>query len=194
MSQLHIWTSDRGILDLGYLKYSCNWGTHIALLYDDDSDLLAFLLGMLHAGVVAKNRLCCALPPSVRSHLLDAYAEKFSDEFVYLKDSNSFQFLEEEQIPAFFSSNDFAAMSDLMDSLYYGSQIETPTGIRFVLDIQQVVKETPTPRDLAEIIFQINLIVCSKDWLQISLYDLRQIPAAYLMSALEQHRFVFRRD
>jgi len=194
MSRLHIWTSDRGILDLGYLNYSCNWGTHIALLYDQDSDLLDFMLGVLHAGVIAKDRICCLLPASTERPFLDAYAEKYPDELAFLKEPDFFQLSQDEHTSSFFNSNDLLAMSDLIDSLYYESQIDTPRAVRFVLDIQQVLKGAVTPRELAEIIFRINLAVCSKDWLQISLYDLRLIPATHLMSALEQNRFVFRKN
>lgn len=193
MSRIHIWTSDRGILDLGYLDYSCNWGTHIALLYDQDSELLDFLLGVLHAGVITKDRICCLLPASIERPLLDAYAEKYPDNLASLKEPDFLQLSQDEHTSSFFNSNDLLAMSDLIDSLYYESQIDTPRAVRFILDIQQVLKGALTPKELAEIIFRINLAVCSKDWLQISLYDLRLIPATHLMSALEQNRFVFRK-
>ncbi|HQC42964.1 MAG TPA: MEDS domain-containing protein [Verrucomicrobiota bacterium] len=194
MSRLHVWTSDRGILNLGYLNYSCNWGTHIALLYDQDSELLDLLLGVLHAGVIAKDRICCLLPASIERPLLDAYAEKYPDELDFLKEPNFLQLSQDEHTSSFFNSNDLLVVSDLIDSLYYESQIDTPKAVRFVLDIQQVLKGDVTPRELAETIFRINLAVCSKDWLQISLYDLRLIPATHLMSALEQNRFVFRKN
>ena len=194
MSRLHVWTSDRGILNLGYLNYSCNWGTHIALLYDQDSELLDLLLGVLHAGVIAKDRICCLLPASIERPLLDAYAEKYPDELDFLKEPNFLQLSQDEHTSSFFNSNDLLVVSDLIDSLYYESQIDTPKAVRFVLDIQQVLKGDVTPRELAETIFRINMAVCSKDWLQISLYDLRLIPATHLMSALEQNRFVFRKN
>ena len=50
---MHIQTSNQEKLDLGFNKYTCNWGVHICGLYETEEERDEIVFGFLHAGDLA---------------------------------------------------------------------------------------------------------------------------------------------
>lgn len=190
----HIWTSPRGILDLGFQGYSCNWGTSIAILYEDLDSVLPSIMRILHAGLLAENRQNCFLSEPVLESLIHLYEKKHPAEAVHLQEPEHFSFTDPGKAETIFNPDDPLQISDHIDNFYYSSQIDKETPIRSILDIRQALPFYKKPTQLAEMIFHINLTICSKDWLQVVLYDLNEISATFLMAALEYHAFVLRNN
>ena len=62
----HIWSSTRAILKLGFENYSCNWGTDIAFLYEEESEIDKNVIPMLKEGIASENRQYCILSTGLR--------------------------------------------------------------------------------------------------------------------------------
>lgn len=180
------------MMELGFQGYTCNWGTDVAVLYEDEDEIMEVLAGVFHAGVLADNRQCGVFSEHLLEKFDKYYCQKYPEEVEKLSDVGCFKWVSQERAKNIFNPSDPLIVCDLMDSLYYESQAETPTSIRCILDIEQALKSYQTPQQLAELIFHINLGVCSKNWLQVTLYNLNKISALHLMYALEHHRFVMK--
>lgn len=190
----HVWTSTRDILELGFQNYTCNWGTDIALLYDDSGDALQTMTNIFEAGLQSGNRQCCVLSPAMEATFKNFYQQKFPEEFPLLSKESRVKFISQERTAVLLDPTDPLILNDLMDSIYFDSQNDQETCIRGFLDIQQAIPFYPSPKQLEELIFKINYSVFNKNWLQVTLYDIRKLSSVHLMKILECHRLVIKGD
>lgn len=190
----HVWTSTRDILELGFHNYTCNWGTDIALLYDDSSDALQTMTTIFEAGIVSGNRQCSILSPAMEKTFKSFYAQKYPEKTSVLSNDSQVTFISQERAAVLLDPSDPLILNDLMDSYYFDSQDDQETCIRSFLDIQQALPYYPSPKQLEELIFKINYSVFNKNWLQVTLYDIRKLSSVHLMKILECHRLIIKGD
>ena len=202
----HIWSSTRAILKLGFENYSCNWGTDIAFLYEEESEIDKNVIPMLKEGIASENRQYCILSTGLRKR------------FNAISNSpNQILFVPDAESREVFSNPDLRILINKMDTFYNECQAQNQVNvednirtvfenqtqiyghplqpivkyIRSVLDTDVIFRSCKSINLFEYYIHQTNQIVESLSWLQLTLYNLNLLPASYLIRGIRNQRFIF---
>ncbi|MEZ5360120.1 MAG: MEDS domain-containing protein [Candidatus Zixiibacteriota bacterium] len=187
---MHIKSSDQERLRLGIGEYTCNWGTHIAGLYESEAERDEIIFGFLGQGDIDHDRqLYC---PSERSR--EDFVEKFSlshpDCAGHLEDENRFNIYSAREMyypDGIFSPWD---MDEGLNKFYRESQKNGPRNIRATAEMIWALKAIPGTEHLMAYESRLNYFIPGKPWISICMYNVTKFPGATIMNVLRTHPFV----
>jgi len=187
---MKIQTSDQPFLELGFGGYQCNWGIHIAGLYETKEERDAIMLGFLSAGMCAGDlEMYC-------------YHERSSEEF--LDDMSHFSSacthgLDNEEIIRVYSSKELyypdgtfspLAMDKGLGSFFVESQAKGSRNVRATAEMVWALEAIPGKELLMVYESRLNYFIPGKPWISICMYNLNRFSGNIIMDVLRTHPYV----
>jgi hypothetical protein len=186
---MHIKTSDQPQLALGFGGYTCNWGVHIAGLYETEAERDAIVLGFLHQGDCDGDlQLYC---PAERTpeNFREVYTAHCPECAPHLDDTRRFQLSSARDL--YYPDGTFSpwAMDTGLQAFYDGSQRDGPRNVRATADMVWALDAIPGAEHLMAYEARLNYFIPSKPWISICLYNVSKITGAMIMDVLRTHPY-----
>lgn len=186
---MHIQTSDQERFKLGLGEYSCNWGMHMAGLYETEAERDEIVFGFLQQGDIDGDlQVYCPVERTAED-----FQQKFSHKCPscrdHLGDPDRFQLLSVKDI--YYPDGIFSpsAMDKGLNALYEASQKNGRRNIRAAAEMVWALEAIPGTEHLMIYESRLNLFHAGKPWTSICLYNLNKFSGATIMDVLRTHPY-----
>jgi hypothetical protein len=186
---MHIQTSDQDLLDMGFGNYTCNWGLHIAGLYETEAERDAILLGYLHRGDLDGDlQLYCPVERSAED-FTTTYAHRYPTCAKHTADPNRFRLQSTAEL--YYPDGTFSpwAMDDGLNSFYAESQRDGHRSIRATAEMVWALEAIPGVEHLMAYESRLNYFIPGKPWVSVCLYNVSRFPGSAIMNVLRTHPY-----
>lgn len=186
---MHIQTSDQDALDLGFGGYTCNWGVHIAGLYETEAERDEILLGYLHTGDEAGDlQLYCPVERTPEQFVVD-YDQACPCCAGHTGDSNRFIISSAKAL--YYPDGTFSpwAMDKGLDTFYSRSQAQGKRNIRATAEMVWALEAIPGIEHLMAYESRLNYFIPGKPWISICLYNVTKFSGSTIMDVLRTHPY-----
>ncbi len=186
---MHITTSDQPRLELGFGGHSCNWGTHIAGLYETEAERDEIIFGFLATGDRAGDlQLYCPSDRSISSFSKD-FGARCDDCRDHLHDETRFQISSPRDL--YYPDGVFSpwAMDHGLQEFFEASQAAGPRNIRATAEMAWALEAVPGVEHLMAYESRLNFFIPGKPWVSICLYDVTRFDGVTIMNVLRTHPF-----
>ncbi len=186
---MYIKTSDQEKLNLGIGNYQCNWGIHIAGLYETESERDEIVMGFLHEGDKAGDLQFYA--PAERSieNFKQYYSEHYPDYCSHLENESLFQISYPKQL--YYPEGIFSpwTMDENLDVFYRHSQQNGRKNVRATAEMVWALEAIPGTEHLMAYESRLNYFIPGKPWISICLYNTTKFDGATIMNVLRTHPY-----
>lgn len=187
---MHFHTSSQEPLELGIGDYSCNWGVHIAGLYETFEERDAMIFGFLGRG--AKDGDLQLYVPSERSTLefRRAFAAECPAIAACLEDPGYFRTPGPREL--YYPDGSFRPdrMDETGEAFFAASQANGPRNIRATTEMVWALDNVPGREHLLAYEARLNYFILPKPWVSICLYNITKFDGATIMGVLRTHPYV----
>ncbi len=187
---MYIKTSNQEKLDLGIGNYSCNWGIHIAGLYETSNERDEIINGFLKQGALAGDmQLYC---PAEQTE--EEFKEKIIKECPVceskLNDHEHFSISSAKEL--YYPDGTFSPieMDKGLDSFYIESQKNGKRNIRATAEMVWALDAIPGVEHLMAYEARLNYFITNKPWISICLYNTSKFSGSIIMNVLKTHPYV----
>lgn len=178
-------TSDQPEVELGFWGYRCNWGCHLAGLYESEQERDEIILGFLAQG--ARDRdigLFTLAEQSVDqgcSSIAEA-SEWFDEpELLTVRPARDFYYPEGTFSPW--------TMDDSLESFFVHSQRNGPRNVRASAEMGWALEAVDGVEHLMAYESRLNYFIPGKPWISICLYNVNKFSGQTVMNVLRTHPF-----
>ena len=184
---MDIRTSDQPILELGYGGHRCNWGVHIAGLYETPEERDEIILGFLCQGFSAGDLQLFPTPTGHGKQLHDRLRHRCGACAERLDDERYFAPRTVETL--YYPNGTFspAAMDEGLEAFWQTSQQDGQRNIRATADMSWALEAIPGVEGLMAYEANLNRFISDKPWVSICLYDLSRFKGRTVMEVLRTH-------
>jgi hypothetical protein len=186
---MHIHTSNQESLELGFGHYTCNWGTHVAGLYENGKERDEIILGFLNRGDIAGDlQLYCPVEQS-KETFRTKYIQHCPECAKSLDDNSKFQLLSAKDL--YYPNGTFSpwAMDEGLNTFYVKSQENGRRNVRATAEMAWALEAIPGIEYLMAYESRLNYFIPGKPWISICLYNLNKFDGATIMNVLRTHPF-----
>ena len=190
---MYIQTSDLPKLDLGFGGYSCNWGIHMAGLYQTAQERDDIVLGFLEAGAHAKDLQLYCPTERTREDFVERYSGRCTHCPEHVRDPDLFQFYSAREL--YYPDGEFSpwAMDDGLNGFYEKSQSHGPRNIRATAEMVWALEAVPGAEHLMAYESRLNYFIPGKPWISICLYNVTKFDGKTIMQVLQTHPYTISR-
>jgi len=186
---MHIRTSDQPALELGWGGCTCNWGVHIAGLYETKQERDDIILEFLHQGALDGDlQLYCPTERSV-SDFHQVYGARYPEEASHLQQEDCFKLYRAQDL--YYPDGTFSpiAMDTGLAAFYESSQSHGHRNIRATAEMVWALEAIPGVEHLMAYESRLNYFIPDKPWISICLYNVTKFSGAMIMDVLRTHPF-----
>ncbi|MCP4536326.1 MAG: hypothetical protein GY832_04195 [Chloroflexi bacterium] len=186
---MHIKTSDQPTLELGFGNYTCNWGVHMAGLYETEEEIDQIIMGYLHQGDLDGDlQLYCPTGRS-KEDFVQTYGQHYPDCCDHTSDSDLFQLLATQEL--YYPNGVFSpwAMDDGLNDFFSASQKDGPRNVRATAEMDWALEAIPGVEHLMAYESRLNYFIPGKPWISICLYNVTKFSGAVIMDVLRTHPY-----
>lgn len=186
---MHIETSNQPQCDLGFRGHSCNWGTHIAGLFETDAERDEIIFGFFATGD-ADGDLQLYCPHDIDDiEFRAAFADQHPDACSHLGDPAHYRILDPQQL--YYPDGTFSPwhMEVGLEDFYRDSQSQGPRNIRAAAPMTWALESIPGVEHLMAYEARLNYFIPGKPWISICLYDVRRFTGATILNVLRTHPY-----
>jgi hypothetical protein len=186
---MHIKTSDQEEMVLGIGNYSCNWGTHICGLYENERERDEIIFGFLKKGFMDGDLLLyCPVERTADEFYRDfsIYCPHCKDK---LHDSNHFDLQTAKEL--YYPNGVFDPwhMDKALNSYYAYSQTKGRRNVRATAEMSWALDTIPGVDYLMAYEARLNYFIPGKPWISICMYNITKFSGAMIMNVLRTHPF-----
>lgn len=187
---MHIQTSVQEKLRLGVGNYTCNWGTHIAGLYESEDERDEILFGYLGQGARYGDRQLYCPTEMSREDFLRKFSHACPDCAKHLDDNETFSLFSTKEL--YYPEGIFSpwAMDKGLNEFYDQSQKKGRRNIRATAEMVWALEAIPGVEHLMAYESRLNYFIPGKPWISICLYNVNKFSGAIIMNVLRTHPFV----
>jgi hypothetical protein len=191
---MHIKTSDQPVLELGFGDYICNWGVHMAGLYETEQEKDEIVLGFLNQGDLAGDlQLYCPVEQNAED-FLQAYEQQYPTCQGHTADTNCFHILSTKDL--YYPDGIFSpwAMDEGLENFFAESQKNGKRNIRATAEMSWALDTVvPGIEHVMAYEARLNYFIPEKPWISICLYDVTRFSGAMIMNVLRTHPYTINR-
>lgn len=186
---MHFQTSDQEKLELGFGDYTCNWGLHIAGLYENEDERDEIIMGFLHEGDIKNDlQLYC---PAERS--ATDFKERYSGKFPECKDhvNDPARFSVNSAKELYYPDGTFSpvCMDKGLNKFYNDSQKNEKRNIRASAEMIWALQAIPGIEHLMAYESRLNYFIPGKSWISICLYNITKFSGSIIVNVLRTHPY-----
>lgn len=188
---MYLKTSDQEKLNIGVGDIHCNWGIHIAGLYETEEERDKIIMGFLSTGSKEGDmQLYC---PCERSEedFKHVYSELFPEDKASLSDPDKFQLFSTKAL--YYPDEVFSpkAMDTGLSAFFKQSQEKGKRNIRATAEMVWVLDTAvPGKEHLMAYESRLNYFIPGKPWVSICLYNLKKFDGSVIMDVLRTHPYI----
>lgn len=185
---MHLKTSDRAELELGFGDYSCNWGTHFCGLYETSAERDEIMFGFLAQGIRKSELLVCCPAEADHDHALDHVCARCSGQ--PRPGEESFRLLRSKELYHPKGQFDPKDMLDAHDAIWAENLQQGKRNVRGTAEMGWALEKIPGVEKLMAYESLLNTFIWGKDWISICMYDVNRFSGSIIMRVLQVHPFV----
>ncbi|MBN2436421.1 MAG: MEDS domain-containing protein [Spirochaetes bacterium] len=186
---MKIKSSDQPELNLGFGDHVCNWGIHIAGLYENDTQRDDIIYGFLNQGLIEKDiDLFCPVERSIDG-FIDSFASHCGRKKSELLTNDNFQILPAKDI--YYPNGTFSPfeMDKNLNSFFEESQKNGPRNIRATAEMVWALDAVPGREHLFAYESRLNYFIPGKPWVSICMYNTTKFSGSTIMDVLRTHPY-----
>jgi hypothetical protein len=186
---MHIQTSDQPILELGVGNYTCNWGVHMAGLYETEEEIDQIVMGYLHQGDLAGDlQLYCPAERSAED-FVHMYGERYPDFCDHTADPDRFRLLGTREL--YCPDGVFSpwVMDEGLNNFFVESQANGKRNVRATAEMAWALEAIPGVEHIMAYESRLNYFISGKPWISICLYNVTRFSGATIMNVLRTHPY-----
>lgn len=186
---MHIKTSDQEKLELGFGNYTCNWGLHIAGLYESEAERDEIIFGFFKQGYKEKDLQLYAASERTPETFKKQFLEFCPDCHAALEDKSYFDIQHAKQL--YYPEGTFSpfSMDDSLQNFYNQSQQKGKRNIRATAEMAWALEAIPGVEYLMAYESRLNYFIPGKPWISICLYNVNKFDGKTIMGVLRTHPF-----
>ncbi len=187
---MYLKTSDQEKLNLGIGNYSCNWGIHIAGLYETENERDEIINSFLAEGAEAGDmQMYCPVEQTEKefkhkfTHFCPACADK-------LDNAEHFSISSAKEL--YYPDGTFSpfAMDVGLDNFFVESQKKGKRNIRATAEMTWALEAIPGVEHLMAYEARLNYFIPGKPWISICLYNTSKFSGSVIINVLKTHPYV----
>jgi hypothetical protein len=186
---VHIRISDQPKLKLGYKDWTCNWGGHIAALYETEDERDEIVRGFLLQGDLDGDLQLYSADANALDRFRTEVTAKYPRIADHLDDPDRWLFLSAQELyqpDGCFSPRD---MDRKMVEFYEDLKQKGLKNVRAVGDMHWALGDAPGLEDLMAYESRLNAFITGKPWISICFYDVTRFSGGTIMDVLRTHPF-----
>jgi len=179
---MHIKTSDQSVFKMGFGRYTCNWGLHMAGLYETEEERDEIIMGFLHQGDLDGDlQLYCPAERSAED-FVQTYGRRYPDCSHHTADADHFRLLSAKDL--YYPDGVFSpwAMDDGLEAFFVESQREGKRNIRAAAEMVWALEAIPGVEYLMAYESRLNYFILGKPWISLCLYNITKFPGSTIMN------------
>ncbi len=188
--KLHINTSNQPQFNIGFGEYTCNWGAHMAGLYETEEERDKIIIGLFHEGFKQGDlQLFCSSDQSSKNFVKN-FLLKSNINPDWLKSTDRFQLYSTQD---FYFADDFFSpetMGKNLNSFYKESKKNGLRNIRSIAEMDWLLDVNPIKEHLMAYESCLNYFIPDKSWINICLYNVNNFNGDIIMNALHTHPYI----
>lgn len=190
---MYIKTSNQPRLKLGFRDYECNWGVHIAGLYETKKERDEILFGYLSQGCLDDDLQLYAPTEWTKEEFGHSFSQQYPNCKHCLHTPDHFQIFSAKAL--YYPDGKFSvfAMDRGLDAFYVESQKNGPRNVRATAEMVWALEAIPGVEYLMAYEARLNFFIPGKPWISICLYNINKFSGAIIMDVLRTHPFVINR-
>jgi hypothetical protein len=188
-THMHIHTSKQKKLKLGIGDYTCNWGTHIAGLYETPEERNEILLGYLHEGIIDNDAMMYCLCEQTETDFRSNYQATFHENIPSTDECDCINFLSAKDL--YYPDGTFSpkAMDEGLNAYYRETQKSGARNIRATAEMVWALEAIPGIEHLMVYESRLNLFILDKPWISICLYNTSKFSGSTIIKVLQTHPY-----
>ena len=186
---MYIKTSEQEKLELGFGGYTCNWGVHIAGLYETEYERDEIIFGFLHEGDYKNDlQLYCPVERTAED-FNQKYAQKYPICKHHVHDPDVFNFFNAKEL--YYPDGVFSpiSMDEGLGLFYENSQTSKKRNIRATAEMIWALEAIPGVEHLMAYESRLNYFISGKPWISICMYNLTKFSGSIIMNVLQTHPY-----
>lgn len=186
---MHITTSKQNTMNLGFGRYTCNWGTHLCGLYETEHERDEIILGFLHQGDLENDLQLYCPAERTREDFVAVYQRQYSDCAEHVHDPKLFNLFSAKDL--YYPDGRFCphSMDRGLNRFYADSQRQGRRNVRATAEMAWALEAIPGIEHLMVYESRLNYFIPGKPWISICLYNLSRFSGAMIMKVLQTHPF-----
>ena len=187
--KMYLKTSNQEKLNLGIGQYQCNWGIHIAGLYENVAERDEIVMGFLHAGEVNGDLQFYAPAERSMDNFKQAYCHNHPDSCQHLENPEIFQLSTPQSL--YYPEGVFSpwTMDENLNRFYRQSQKKGLRNVRATAEMTWALEAVPGTEHLMAYESRLNYFIPGKPWISICLYNITKFDGATIMNVLRTHPY-----
>ncbi|MGM0566368.1 MAG: MEDS domain-containing protein [Bacteroidota bacterium] len=186
---MHIHTSNQERLNLGFGGYTCNWGLHIAGLYETPEERDEIIFGFLHQGDIEGDlQMYCPVERTKENFITD-YGKLYPDCKDHPNDPSLFSIDSAKDL--YYPDGTFSpiSMDKGLNAFFENSQKNGRRNIRATAEMVWALKAIPGREHLMAYESRLNYFIAGKPWISICLYNFTKFSGKTIMNVLQTHPY-----
>jgi hypothetical protein len=186
---MHIQTSNQAMLKMGFGNLTCNWGVHMAGLYESEEERDEIIMGYLHQGDVDGDlQLYCPVERSAED-FVETYGQQYPSCRDHTTDPNHFRLLSTKEL--YYPDGIFSpwAMDEGLEIFFAESQKDGRRNIRATAEMVWALEAIPGVEYLMAYESRLNYFIPGKPWISICMYNVGKFSGSTIMDVLRTHPY-----
>ena len=186
---MHIQTSNQEKLDMGFGGYTCNWGLHIAGLYETPEERDEIIFGFLHQGDIEGDLQMYCPVERTKENFIANYGKFYPECKDHPHNPNLFSI--ESAKDLYYPDGTFSpiSMDEGLNAFFEKSQKNGPRNIRATAEMVWALEAIPGREHLMAYESRLNYFIPGKPWISICLYNITKFSGKTIMNVLQTHPY-----
>lgn len=187
---MHLQTSDQAAAQLGFGGVTCNWGTHIAGIYETKEERDEIVMRFLSEGCRRGDLQLCCVHEQSRDEFCAGFTSFAPDCSGSLASKEVFLFRSPEDL--YYPDGIFSPrqMDRTLSEFYEATQVRGSRNIRATADMSWALQAIPGVEHLMAYESHLNHFISGKPWISICMYNASRFSGRTIMDVLRTHPYV----
>ncbi len=186
---MYIKTSDQEKVNMGFNNYTCNWGLHLAGLYETEAERDEIIFGYFNQGLKENNLQLYCPTEQTESEFKEKFLRHHPDYKEALEDENKMAIYSTKEL--YYPTGVFSPwdMDDGLNQFYEQSQRNGRRHVRATAEMVWALEAVPGREHLMAYESRLNYFIPGKPWISICLYNISKFSGDVIMDVLRTHPF-----
>ena len=186
---MYIQTSKQKKVNMGFNNYQCNWGLHLAGLYETESERDEIIFGFLNKGLEEDDLQLYCPAERTKEDFMQKFAKYSPDHKEDIKNPHKLRIQSTKDL--YYPTGIFSPwhMDRSLNDFYQRSQKGGKRNIRATAEMVWALESVPGKEHLMAYESRLNYFIPGKPWISICLYNITKFTGDVIMDVLRTHPF-----
>ncbi|PCH54214.1 MAG: hypothetical protein COC22_00670 [Flavobacteriaceae bacterium] len=187
---MYFQTSNQEKLKMGFGDYTCNWGLHIAGLYETEEERDEIIFGFLHEGGLKKDMQLYCPVERTKEDFIENYNTKYPNCKHHTQNPDLFSIQSAKEL--YYPEGTFSpiSMDEGLNTFFEDSQKNGKRNIRATAEMVWALDAIPGIEHLMVYESRLNYFIPGKPWISVCMYNVTKFSGKIIMNVLRTHPYV----